>query len=402
MAFALKIGFLLLTAFLIKPTALGENYSILGIGTALLALLFHLIDCRVHPLKKITIQGPHRLVLFLVLLLFSYLLGHAMLMNSIFLVNVLKAALLNCIVVCIAAFILSEARANYIFFRSMVIIFIGFIVSYYVTIALAVFVAPLEQLELFRIQIGDYPSSGMTYLPFTVMYGVYTVDGIRFPRLLGLFRESGILQMFLIWALFNLKSIRLNRLWIKGTLLLGIIASFSTAGLAILFANLVLLLFMNKKVMRGVALLCFTYIVVMYAPFIGINDKTETHGASISDRTMATEAGLEALGNNPFGEGMYNTRIPNAGINLVAASSMIGVVGVLLTMLVYLAPALAAGNRKRYLLAVIPIILTSLLSQPLLDAPLLYLLLMAPYIGEEEPLPRRATLLVQPALEYIR
>lgn len=143
MAFVLKIGFLLVTAFLIKPTALGENYSMLGIAAAMLAFLFHLIDCRVHPMKKISIQGPHRLVLFLVLLLFSYLLGHAMLMNSIFLLNVLKATVLNCTVVLVAAFILSEARANYIFFRSMVIIFIGFIVSYYVTIALAVFVTHL-------------------------------------------------------------------------------------------------------------------------------------------------------------------------------------------------------------------------------------------------------------------
>lgn len=402
MAFALKITFLLLAAFLIKPTALGENYSMLGIAAALIALLFHLMDCRVHPVKKISIQGPHRLVLFLVLLLFGYLLGHAMLMNSIFLQNVLKATLLNCIIVFVAAVILSEAKANYIFFRSMVIILISFIVSYYLTITLAVFVAPLEQLELFKIQIGDYPSSGMTYLPFTVMYGVYTVDGIRFPRLLGLFRESGILQMFLIWSLFNLKSLRLNRLWIKGVLLLGIVATFSTAGLAILFANLVLFLMLNKKIMRGLALLCFTYVLVMYAPFIGINDKTQTHGASISDRTLATEAGLEALGNNPFGAGMYNTRIPNAGINLVAASSMIGVAGVLLTMLVYLAPALAAGDKKRYVLAVIPILLTSLISQPLLDAPLLYLLLMAPYIEEKKPEAVKATLFASPALEYIR
>lgn len=402
MSFALKIGLLLLTAFFVKPTAFGEDYSILGLGLALLALLFHLLDCRIHPEKKLGVQGGPRLVLVLVLVLFGYLLGHAMLMNSVSLMVVLKSAALNGVVALAAAFILSERRASYVFFRSLVIVFLGFVISYYLTLTLAVAWRPMEQLELFRIKIGTYPSSGTTYFPFTVMYGVYTVDGIRFPRLLGLFRESGILQMFLLWSLFNLKSLRLDKRWIKLTLLLGIAASFSTAGLAILFVNLVLHCLLHRRILSAVFLLLFTYGVIMYAPFIGIHEKNETHGASISDRTTATEAGIEALEDNPMGAGMYNIKAPNAGINLVAASSMIGVAGVVLTLAVYFAPMLAAERRKRYLLAVIPIVLTSLISQPILDAPLLYLLLMAPYRDPEEEKREDAAFAVQPAYISVR
>jgi hypothetical protein len=226
--------------------------------------------------------------------------------------------------------------------------------------------------------------SGSTFFPFTIIYGVLHYDYIELPRLLGLFRESGIAQMFMIWALYNLKSIGLNKLWIKVLLIVGVILTFSTAGIAVLCINMVAQQLLNFKILRDFLMIAVAYSVIIYAPFIGLEDKQDTgHGKSISDRQVATFNAWETLKEHPLGVGFNNSKVSYSGINLLGASNMIGVIGFTLCLGTYLLPMLAADNRKRYFLAVLPIIITSLTSQPLLDAPFLYIMFLAPYVADE-------------------
>ena len=85
---------------------------------------------------------------------------------------------------------------------------------------------------------------------------------------------------------------------------------------------------------------------------------------------------------NPFGTGLYDVGINDvelSGINLLAASSKIGIIGLVLVLMVYILPMLGYHAKKNYLIGITPILITLLYAQPIFDSPLIYALLMANY-----------------------
>ncbi|MGN7167362.1 hypothetical protein ACTHSJ_16015 [Paenibacillus cellulositrophicus] len=379
MGFYLKIGLMLLTCFLIRPSAFGQQFTAIGIAVSLFTLLLHLHQQKGKGLP-VKISSQNLSVIIMTSLLFTLLSLHVVLVNSNNNLDfVLKALIAHIAIIISFGIILSNEESNITFFRWFIKILLLFVFSYYVTLLLSIFI-PLNSLQLFKLNIKGYEGTGNTYFPFTILYSFMSVgeNGFKLPRLLGLFRESGILQMFMIWSLFNLKRVNMNKPWVKVTLFLGILASFSTAGVAVLFINLVISFILNKKLIRAAVFVIFAYLAIFYTPFIGVNAKMDTHGASISDRYIAVENSLNSLKENPLGIGLYNaTGFNNSGINLVAASSMIGIQGFLLAILTYLIPMIFVQNKRSYFLSVSPLLITSLTSQPILDAPLVYVMMMA-------------------------
>ena len=272
---------------------------------------------------------------------------------------------------------------NYLFFRWFIKILLFFSISYSITLILGMFIGiSFDKLLMFNIPVEGYESSGNIYFPFTQLYGFMTVANIKLPRALGFFRESGIFQAFLIWAFFNLKQYNLESNKNKIILIFGIIGTFSTAGIAVLFGVYAIKLFINKKQMVSICLIGMSVIGLIYTPYIGLKAKSVTHSTSISDRSLATMNGLKRLKGNPFGTGIYNIEvnaIENSGINLLAISYKIGLIGLVLVLLVYFLPMYGYLYKRNYFVGVLPFFMTLLISQPILDAPFIYIMLLANY-----------------------
>lgn len=385
LTFYLKIICLLTTAFLVRPSAFGNEYTNYGLAMIFVAIAFHIMDC-IYRGIKLTISKNNFAVVSMVLVFFSYIAIQSMLIpNHMNLGSIYKTYIANVLIILVSAMILTDDFAKKKFFKWFTWVILITTISSIITLVLTLFI-PMEKLYLFKLQFGGNEAmAGSTYFPFTIIYGVLHYDHIELPRLLGLFRESGIAQMFMLWALFNLKSIDMNKVWVKIVLIIGVILTFSTAGIAVLCVNIVVQQLINLKLLRSIMLLIISYCIIMYVPFIGLHDKVDTgHGKSVSDRQEATFNAWDTLSEHPFGIGFNNSTVFNSGINLMAASNMIGVIGFFLCLFVYFFPAITAGNRKRYILSMLPIVLTSLTSQPLIDAPLVYIMLLAPYICHKD------------------
>lgn len=377
-----KITSLLLGMFLVRPSALGEQFTSLGIIMVLFALGIHLLEyLKVRENHFITLKNFN--VLIMTILLWVYLLVHALIVGSNHFDFVLKATMTHLIIILTCVVILSHEKSNKVFFKSLIKILLFFSFSYSITFVLSMVLGlGFDRLLLLSIPIEGYETSGNVYFPFTQLYGFMSIGSINLPRGLGFFRESGIFQAFLIWAYFNLKQYNLNSKKNKFLLIIGIFGTFSTAGIAVFFAVYAIKLFLNKRKILSLGLVSIGLYGLFYAPYIGIKSKSITHATSITDRSYATLNGLTKLADNPIGTGLYNTEffdVTNSGINLLAMSYTIGIIGFILVLAVYFSPLVGYPYKKNYLIGAMPFFITLLISQPILDAPFIYVMLLANY-----------------------
>jgi len=148
------------------------------------------------------------------------------------------------------------------------------------------------------------------------------------------------------------------------------------------FLLVLLLLFIIKEPKEIISKLKRTFIAlgsisgVFYLfynlPFIGIKAKYYTHGVSLTDRSDNMYSAIENI--KFFGNGIYSSNEKHSGINLVAMLDEIGLFALIFIVLLYFSPLFfKKQNKEYYFTSFIPLFMTSLFSQPLLDAPLLYL-----------------------------
>lgn len=378
-----KILLLFVTVLLIRPTAFGQQYTTYGIILALLALGMHLIES-LKANNNFKIPRKNFIVITTAILMWTFLLAQASLVGSNHLVFAMKACVAHLIILISCGIILSHNKSNYLFFRGLLKIFIFFSFSYLVTFVITMFLGVnYSKLFLFSIPVEGYTSGvGNIYFPFTQLYGFMTVGNLELPRDLGLFRESGIFQAFLIWAFFNLEQYNLDKKIFKFILFIGVIGTFSTAGIAVFFAVYAIKLFVNKRKILSTILITISILGLFYAPYVGLKSKSITHSTSITDRTYAITTGLHGLLQNPLGTGLYNAGqddVANSGINLLAMSNQLGFIGLALVLMVYFLPLFGYKNKRNYLIGVIPFFITLLISEPILDAPFIYIMMFANY-----------------------
>ncbi|MCZ8519326.1 MULTISPECIES: hypothetical protein [Paenibacillus] len=379
MLLRVKVLLLLIATFMMRPTAFGQNLSSLAMVLSLGAVYFHMVEQSI--LKNVRFTRHIQFVLVVSIVMWVYFFAHAGVQGGMHFEFVIKAAVAHIVILFSFALVLSDERANQKYFRGFIFTLMAFVISYYISLLLTT-VVPWESLYLFKINVETYDQTGKTYFPFTILYSFIEMPGLNLPRLLGLFREAGIFQAFLIWAIFSLESYNLDRKWIQIVLFLGVGATLSTSGLAIYFVALAMRYFFNRRGLKAIMIFAFMFYAAFFAPFIGLNDKSEKLGASVTDRSDATWEGLRLFMENPFGTGMYNEGYNNAdqlGINLLSSSYMIGIIGILLVLIIYFATVFWVEDKAQYLVAVTPLFLTLLISQPVLDAPLFYIMLMAAY-----------------------
>jgi hypothetical protein len=114
-------------------------------------------------------------------------------------------------------------------------------------------------------------------------------------------------------------------------------------------------------------------------PFIGVNSKLLTHSSSINDRLPNIEE-ITFLGS-----GIYSSDLQNSAINLLKGSTSLGLMLTLFYMYFFTLMCWLGtpkGQGLKIFICLLPLFLTSLFSQPLVDAPFLYLVL---YITRASP-----------------
>lgn len=382
----LKILVMLITVFCLRPSAFGQQFTTYGLIFAFVALFINYIEMNISvkaTKKTIIIPKLHIYLIISLTLLWSYLMIHGVFVDSNGQEFTVKALYSNLIIGFIFVVLLSDLKSNYLFFKTLIIIIILMCLSFCITFILSKFVGGIDNLKIISLNIEGYNNSGSIFFPFTQIYGVLNFGDVQLFRAQGFFRESGIFQAFIIWALFNLKYFKLNNWYNKLLLIIGLVSTFSTIGIAICFIIWSLRLFMYKNKILAIAILSLGLYSALYAPYIGVISKAETHGASIDDRSNATTRGLENLSENIVGTGLYNQDefyIENGNINLLAMSYTLGLLGLLLVLLMYFLPLIvfkSNEDKKKYLLSILPFFLTLLFSQPILDAPFIFIMLLA-------------------------
>lgn len=251
------------------------------------------------------------------------------------------------------------------------------------------FVFPTGFLTIGHIDIVGYDSSdngggngstGDLLLPFSFYYGTLTAYGIS--RFVGIYRETGIAQLYFIWAFIYLSFNSASYKWRIGALLGAILCGSSAAVLSFFSASL--LYFGLGKKRNFFSYLYIPVIIVLfiligiYLPGIGLEDKQETHGDSINDRM---DAFLYVINDFPtviWGHGLYHYRDVGllVGINAITSIYYYGIIGLIVICISFIAiPICAPEGAVRYITAVAPLFVTAMLTQPLIDSPSAFLLL---------------------------
>ena len=394
---ALTLAFVL-SLFLFRPAALGQNFVPVGLITV--AVLFGVYTLGCIPKGQKALVRDLLILGLLVCVYLTYEAGIAILFSYSNLDFVLKQIVtVLVILVCYATF-LADRRNNELFFRHFtnVVSLLGW--SSAITVAAALFVH-LDHLTLFHFSMKGYEGRGVlvetgtVYFPLSMGYGTYAGSGITLMRLTGFFREPGIYQAIAAFCLV-VASVTSRSWFIRLGLVVGIIFTFSTAGIAMLVFAIGATYFLKSRLafvkilVLGTVLLTCVY-ATLYVPVVGLLDKKETHGTSITERTTAILEGMRRVADNPLGTGLYSAEPTSkrTDIGLLAAIGSLGVIGFLLQVILLsgVRGSMDASTRQR-LIACTPVLLTALFSQPIAGEAMLYVLVMwsAPKrVASEQP-----------------
>lgn len=204
------------------------------------------------------------------------------------------------------------------------------------------------------------------YFPFTTTAGLQKFGGMLFPRATGIYREPGIYQAFLLMTYVSIDYLDFRRKWIIQLLILfALLTVFSTAGYVFFLACLFYKQLLKIKAKRTFLLALLTIATVLIGGFLlwdagvmGLRYKLYVQGM----RLAQTQAVFEALRENPlWGLGIGNTE---GGVNFLAFLSSIGLVGGGLYVLMILY-SIFTQCTPRTLEIYLPLLLTTLFSQPL-------------------------------------
>lgn len=379
---------LVLNLFLMRPAALGQSFQGLSLGIAVvLCALYFLLQRRTSFQVASGAKKEMRwyVTAFFLFWMYEIPVGLAGQANIEFVLKEFVSAL---VIFACYGLILLNIDENKRFFRHLctVIALIG--ASSGITILLGT-IFGFERLFITNISVAGYEGAmldngirtGSLYFPFSMLYSKYTSGDVELMRFNGFFREAGIYQAVACFCIAYEYYTRKSKLVMLGATI-GAFAAFSSLGILLLLMTVGAIFVMRirgvfVKIFFVAALSLAVLPVVLYAPYIGLAAKQDTHGTSITDRTGAMSNVLDTLTEYPFGSGLFSGQEANTGINLVAAIGQIGIVGFLLQVFMLSGWRLRRGKAAALkLLICSPLLVTALISQPIAGSPIMYVLPM--------------------------
>jgi len=367
---------------LIRPARLGEEYSLPGTFLiAGLSIVYTLYFQRTAISISRLMLAAAMSFYWLYLTAYSMVAGNAdgSPVKSLILISVTAFA---------STVLTSNASINNALVKSAIYASATLSLSSIVTMMLLYSGTSFDQLHIFDIRIsgsnGDfYAQFGQVLFPFTICYDRVGIWGSDVPRIAHWFREVGITQAFFAWAALAafFSNIRYRKC-VTFLILLGTLLTLSTvAPFSVAFCLIAMILASGSGDLgkKFLLLLVITAVVglVVYLLFLTVSDSylglgQKLASASFSDRQRGVQDGIAFLMAHPFGAGFYNG---SSAINLVAALGELGLPGAL-GFFGVVSYAICAFPRPLARAAMLtPILITMLVSEPLLDAGYFYLLL---------------------------
>jgi hypothetical protein len=367
---------------LIRPSRLGEEYSLPGtlmiVGLSLLYILYF---------RRSAISISRLMLAAVISFYLLYLTAYSMLAGNTN-GSPVKSLILISVTAFASAVLTSSALIRNAFLKSIIYASAALSFSSIVTMVLLISGISFEKLHIFDIRIsssnGDfYTQFGQVLFPFTICYDRIGVWGVGIPRIAHWFREVGITQAFFAWAaLAAFFSNIQHRKTVTFLILLGTLLTLSAvAPFSVAFCLIVMFL-ASESGHPGKKLLFFLVVAAVvglgvYSLFLAVSDSylglgQKLASASFSDRQRGVLEGINFLLAHPFGAGFYNG---TSAINLVAALSELGIPGALgfVGLVGYGIWGFPRPWARTAML--MPILITMLVSEPLLDAGYFYLVL---------------------------
>ncbi|WP_286056169.1 hypothetical protein [Actinomycetospora termitidis] len=370
---ALPAGLLLASLPLLRPGTFGEYTALLGCGLALAAGVIAMLRREHAPARPVRAVS-----VFLALLVAAYV---WVVLHSVWVDDLLRIRsqfqdfVLTVGSVVAAVLVISDPRARLALSRGFVVLLCAIGALWLVTVAWWA-VAGIGTGQIAMVPVGTVGPQPV-YLPFTISYSTSSVFGMDVPRLTGVGRESGWMAMFCAVGWFLSDAVGYRSRLVKVLLLCGLVGTLSTAGFGVFVVVLAIDVFLRPR--GGIGLGGFlrqiaglgaglgAAWVALYAPVFGLQAKQTSNEASLDERSDATEEGLRAITQKPFG-GQGNEK--QAGINLISDIAVNGLPFVLLVTAALLVPLLflrrdpASSTRGRAAPVVFVVFATLLASQP--------------------------------------
>lgn len=364
---------LLIMLVCMRGMILGNLYPVFGMAIAF-------VLCLINIKKKY----DHNVIVFAVCCIFwGYCVIQGMLLNSnsrgyliqIFFYWFLEAG---------AAYLMFQKQREKNFFCKFIIRVLTFISgSYLISFSIGVLIG-WSKIKLFELNYNYFYNAPLLF-PFTFVYGSGKVAGIEIYRLLGIARESGIMQCLFSWAFFSAEKYIDRSQWTKVLLLLGLVSCLSTTGLVIFFGILAInQLTKNMKKLFSVQTLGVILVIAIAALLLlgegtyGFKFRWEN---SFSERTVAMSYGLDNFQKHPLcGIGFFKTAdssVIHSEANFIASLGNIGLIGGILFLLIYVIAFICADDKRLFLTSNGDFFLTALIAQPLYVYPLMYVFLFS-------------------------
>jgi hypothetical protein len=234
---------------------------------------------------------------------------------------------------------------------------------------------------------ASYPEWAVNlYAPLTPTTSGGLFGGVYIPRFLGLGREPGVMAALIAWAVFTATHLGFRRRWVL-LLLAGLLGTQSTAGFGVILMVWVITKWLIVPEWRlgtmegflrqvsGVVLLAAAAYLAIFAPTLGVEAKRQANPDSYDDRSSATATGLEALLSNPLGGAPEQITSTTQGINIIAATAIVGSIGTVITFITIIRPLTLARDARCAAPGVLTVIATVATAQPLMHSTGFYLLI---------------------------
>ena len=223
----------------------------------------------------------------------------------------------------------------------------------------------------------DLVPDHIMFLPFTIIWSGAQVGEIALPRFVGMYREPGVAQVFLVTAFFLTYFIKFKyKLFTRSILFIGSLATLSTQAFVSLFAGFIVLLVTNRYVINSffskvliISAASLILYLALFLPTAGIFEKTDSRSGM--ERLNGYERSIEKLSDHLFfGYGYFSGfKKDNEGFvtseeydGILGISFQLGLIGIFLYLLIWYHGLFTSGNLKT-LCIYMPCFLTLMISQ---------------------------------------
>jgi hypothetical protein len=381
---------------LFRPSVVGQDHNPLVFCAFLVTTLVLFITDKHFSFAPTRQQ---RTIVLLTLLTMAYFFCQGMLISGAYKPVINSSICIVGSIVCMAYVV--NKYSNQFIFKTLIIIHLLFSVSSVVTvIILAINKFNIEAIPVI-LKLHTYSKGDITeaifgehslLFPFSLVWGRLSMFGINLPRFLGIYRESGLSQIYFWTSYFltffvSMKHIKIIRICI----FVGAFLTFSTNGILSFALGYSAFLFLNKtgrkqNVQKAfvVMLILSVSATIMLLPGIGILDKMER--ANGMDRISSYEYSINSFLQNPIiGKGYYyGFSTDSEGrlfkdevqfIGILGTLYQLGSIGLLLYFACWIYSLTKLANKKT-LCIYVPCIITLLFFQPSYNDILVWFLML--------------------------